>query len=64
MASNDGSGPLNSLQAKGAIYFQNDATLPGYNPNEEHALMQGGQVYALRNDLNKTPAAAVSSIAA
>jgi hypothetical protein len=52
LASNDGSGPLNSLEAKGTIYFQNDPTQPGYNPNEEHALMQGGQAYALRDDLN------------
>src|SRR5262249_56296140 len=52
LASDDGSGPLDSLQAKGSIYFQNDPTLPGYNPNEEHALMQGGQVFALRDDLN------------
>ena len=54
LASNDGSGPLPSLEANGSIYFQNDASLPGYNPNEEHALMQGGQAYALRDDLNIT----------
>lgn len=54
LASNDGSGPLPSLQAKGAIYYQNNPALPGYNPNEEHALMQGGQAYALRDDLNVT----------
>ena len=35
-----------------SIYYQNDSTLPGYNPNEEHALLLGGVVYALRNDLN------------
>lgn len=52
LASNDGSGALPSLQAKGAIYYQNDRALPGYNPNEEHALMQGGQAWALRDDLN------------
>ena len=51
LASNDGSGPLDSLQAKGTIYRQNDPTLPGYNPNEEQALMLGGQAYALRDDL-------------
>ena len=56
LASNDGSGPLNSLQAVGTIYTQNDPALPGYNPNEEHALMLGGQAYALRDDLNKTAA--------
>ncbi len=54
LASNDGSGALPSLEAKGSIYFQNDASRPGYNPNEEHALMQGGQAWALRDDLNIT----------
>src|SRR5262249_18531620 len=34
--------------------FQNDETQPGFNPNEEHALMQGGQAFALRDDLNIT----------
>ena len=52
LASNDGSGPLNSLQAEGTIYYQNDPGLPGYNPNEEHAIMAGGQAFALRDDLN------------
>ena len=56
LASNDGSGALPSLEARGTIYVQNDATLPGYNPNEEHALMQGGQAWALRDDLNITAA--------
>ena len=54
LASNDGSGPLPSLEAKGKIYIQNDSTANGYNPNEEHALLQAGQVYALRDDLNIT----------
>ncbi len=54
LASNDGSGPLVSLQANGHIYYQNDPWLPGYNPNEEHALVQGGQAFALRDDLNIT----------
>ncbi|MDA7627077.1 hypothetical protein N8843_00425 [Verrucomicrobia bacterium] len=54
LASNDGSGPLASLQAKGRIYFQNDQSKVGWNPNEEHALMLGGQAYALRDDLNIT----------
>ena len=52
LASNDGSGPLASLQANGRVYFQNNPSKPGYNPNEEHALMIGGQAYALRDDLN------------
>jgi len=54
LASNAGSGPLPSLQAKGKIYIQNNPTSIGYNPNEEHALLQAGQVYALRDDLNIT----------
>jgi hypothetical protein len=52
LASNDGSGPLGSLQANGRIYFENDQSKVGWNPNEEHALMLGGQAYALRDDLN------------
>ena len=56
LASNLGSGPLGSLEARGSIYRQNDPTLPGYNPNEEHALLLGGQAYALRDDLNVTNA--------
>ncbi|MEX0742223.1 MAG: hypothetical protein WD079_05445, partial [Phycisphaeraceae bacterium] len=54
LASNDGSGGLGSLEAKGTIYTQNDPDATGYNPNEEHALMTGGQAYALRDDLNVT----------
>ncbi|MBL9136266.1 MAG: hypothetical protein JNK85_10375 [Verrucomicrobiales bacterium] len=54
LASNDGSGPLTSLQANGSIFYQNDSKQPGFNPNEEHALVQGGQAYALRDDLNIT----------
>ena len=56
MASNDGSGALPSEQAVGTIYTQNDPNLAGYNPNEEHAVMIGGQAYALRDDLNLTSA--------
>ncbi len=52
LASNAGSGDLPSLQAKGSIYYQNTAGLPGYNPNEEHALMLNGRAWALRDDLN------------
>ena len=52
LASNAGSGDLPALQAKGSIYTQNDSTLPGYNPNEEHALMINGRAWALRDDLN------------
>jgi hypothetical protein len=52
LASDDGTGPLNSLEAKGSIYVQNNPDLHGYNPNEEHALVAGGQAFALRDDLN------------
>ena len=61
LASNDGSGPLPSLEAKGAIYVQNDDTAPGYNPNEEHAIMAGGQAFALRDDLNVTAVSGYTS---
>ena len=37
-----------------SIYSQNDPSRPGYNPNEEHALIMGGVAFALRNDLNQT----------
>jgi len=44
-----------------SIYNQPDVTLPGYNPNEEHALIapsflsaSRNAAYALRNDLNRT----------
>jgi hypothetical protein len=61
LASNDGSGALTSLEAKGAIYTQNDPAKPGYNPNEEHALLLGGHAYALRDDLNVTTGPGYSS---
>jgi len=61
LASNAGSGGLPSLQAKGVIYTQNDATQLGYNPNEEHGLMIGGQAYALRDDLNVVSGSGYSS---
>ena len=61
LASNDGTGALSSLEAKGSIYVQNDSTLTGYNPNEEHALMLAGQGYALRDDLNVVTTAGYSS---
>ncbi len=54
LASNDGTGGLQSLEAKGSIYYENVRKKPGFNPNEEHALMLGGQGYALRDDLNVT----------
>ncbi|EDY83099.1 hypothetical protein VDG1235_2723 [Verrucomicrobiia bacterium DG1235] len=53
LASNKGSDDLPSLAATGLIYTQNDPTLPGFNPNEEHALMLNGRAWALRDDLNR-----------
>lgn len=61
MASNKGGGTLSSLEAKGTIYVQNDSDLHGYNPNEEHAIMQGGTPYATRDDLNITDGVNYSS---
>ncbi len=63
LASNDGSndgrygvegGGLDSQEEKGTVYTQNLRSEVGYNPNEEHALMSGGEVFALRDDLNIT----------
>ena len=47
-----GTGDLTGAEAAGSVYYQNDSTLVGYNPNEEHAFMLGGRAYALRDDLN------------
>ena len=44
--------PDNAVNA--SVYYQNDVTQPGFNPNEEHALILGNAVYAIRNDLNTT----------
>ena len=52
IASGIGSGDLGPSQQAGSVYYQNDATQPGFNPNEEHALMLGSRAYALRDDLN------------
>lgn len=51
MASGLGSG--SDVLGAPTIYYQNNPALPGYNPNEEHALTLGGRVYALRDDLNR-----------
>jgi hypothetical protein len=40
------------VQQHPQVYYQNDPSLPGYNPNEEHALVLGDRVYALRDDFN------------
>ncbi|MEM9481446.1 MAG: hypothetical protein AAGA58_17490, partial [Verrucomicrobiota bacterium] len=52
LASNEGSGDLNAAAAEGVIYTQNDPSMPGYNANEEHAILTAGRAYALRDDLN------------
>jgi hypothetical protein len=44
---------LTAAQAAGRIYGQPDPAQPGFNPNEEHALIDGGALYALRDDLNR-----------
>ena len=62
LASNAGTGGLDSLEAKGSIYYENDPMAVGYNPNEEHALMIGGQGWALRDDLNITSGGNFSSL--
>lgn len=62
LASNAGTGGLDSLVAKGSIYYENDPAAIGYNPNEEHALMIGGQGWALRDDLNITSGGNFSSL--
>lgn len=59
IASTRGSGPLPPLSFPNPrVYHQPDPGLPGYNPNEEHALIAPGNdgtgeaLFALRNDLN------------
>ena len=52
IASGIGTGDLGPSQQAGSIYYQNDATQPGFNPNEEHAFLLGSRAYALRDDLN------------
>ncbi len=56
LASTLGSGPLSSSEAAGSIYYQNDPALPGYNPNEEHAIISDSTAFATRDDLNITNA--------
>ena len=52
IASGIGTGDLGPSQQAGSVYYQNDATKVGFNPNEEHALLLGKSAYALRDDLN------------
>lgn len=62
LASNLGTGDLPTDQVGGSIYVQNDSSQPGYNPNEEHALMLSGRAYALRDDLNITSGEGFTSL--
>jgi hypothetical protein len=54
IASGIGTGDLGPSQQAGGVYCQNDVTKPGFNPNEEHALLLGKSAYALRDDLNSS----------
>lgn len=54
LASKLGGTGLSTSEALGTIYYQNQKGKTGYNPNEEHALMNGGTPYATRDDLNIT----------
>jgi hypothetical protein len=47
-----GTGDLAPEVIAGSLYYQNDKARPGFNPNEEHAVMIGTRAYALRDDLN------------
>jgi hypothetical protein len=54
IASGKGSGPLPADQfPEKHIYSQPDTGAGGFNPNEEHALLVGDTLYALRSDLNE-----------
>ncbi len=62
IASQQGSGPIDpTLQRNFRLYYQNDPTQPGFNPNDEHALIAaangraGQAVFAMRSDLGSDP---------
>lgn len=54
LASKLGGRGLSTAEQLGKIYFQNTKGGIGYNPNEEHAIMNGGTPFATRDDLNIT----------
>jgi len=56
LAENKGTGDLPPSQQGAELYAQNSPSLPGYNPNEEHALKLASRFYALRDDLNVSDA--------
>lgn len=47
-----GKGSEGTALSSPTVYYQNDKNKPGYNPNEEHAVVLGSTAYALRDDLN------------
>lgn len=49
-----GTNDLSGAQDAGHVYYQNDPSKPGYNPNEEHSFSLSPRAYALRDDLNIT----------
>jgi hypothetical protein len=57
IANGQGTGPIDSAVFQNwAVYVQNDPTLAGFNPNDEHAFITGTTngstgIFALRNDL-------------
>ncbi|MBI2926732.1 MAG: hypothetical protein HYY24_13630 [Verrucomicrobia bacterium] len=56
IASLKGGGPIDRVTQKDyRLYVQNEVNLPGFNPNDEHALIRDGgageAVFALRDDL-------------
>jgi hypothetical protein len=56
IASLRGGGPIDPVAEQDyRLYYQNDPGLPGFNPNDEHALIRDGgegeAVFALRDDL-------------
>ncbi len=54
IASQLGFGPVDPVRYPAAqVYHQPNPAQPGFNPNEEHALLVGETLYALRDDLNE-----------
>ncbi len=62
LASNQGTGVLPTEVPSYTVYHQPNSAAPGYNPNEEHALLLNGRAYALRDDLNRTDSADFTSL--
>ena len=56
-----GTGDLSGAEQAGSVYYQNDPSAVGYNPNEEHSLPLAPRVYALRDDLNVTSGSGYTS---